>query len=118
LRNAVLAHKKILLFNLREMIGDLVEGVLADEEVEFVRTRGDFVSTLVRERPDIAVVQTDRVEVAVRMLLETSPYVRFLVLDGKGRRANLFHVQPIGVALTDTSPRTLRGALQIGEGIA
>ncbi len=105
---------KILLFELTEMAGDLVEGVLADDGVEFVRARGDFMSAVARERPDIAVVQTDRVEPLLRGLLEELPRVRLLALAGTGQRAAVYDVQSTRVALTDVSPRTLRGALQIG----
>ena len=105
---------KILLFELTEMAGDLVEGVLADGGVEFVRARGDFMSAVARERPDIAVVQTDRVEPLLRGLLEELPRVRLLALAGTGQREAVYDVQSTRVALTDVSPRTLRGALQIG----
>ena len=110
-----MAHQKILLFELTDMIGDLIEGVLADEDVEFVRARDDFVSTVARERPDIAVVQIDHVEPSLRKLLEELPRVRFLALAGTGERADLYHVEPTRIPLTNVSPLTLRGALRIGR---
>ena len=110
-----MAHQKILLFELTEMIGDLVEGVLADEDVQFVRAHADFVSTVARERPDIAVDQLYHVEPSLRKLLEELPRVRFLALAGTGERADLYRVEPTRVPLTNLSPLTLRAALRIGR---
>jgi hypothetical protein len=107
---------KILLYELTEMTGDLVEGVLADAGVEFVRARGDFVSTVIRERPDIVVVQTSDGEPTLRTLLDELPRVRLLALADAKQRAAVYDVESSSVPLTDASPRTLRGALNIGMG--
>jgi hypothetical protein len=107
---------KILLYELTDMTGDLVEGVLADDGVEFVRARGDFVSTVVRERPDIVVVQPSDGDPTLRTLLDELPRVRFLALADAKQRAAVYDVESSSVPLTDASPRTLRGALNIGTG--
>jgi hypothetical protein len=111
-----LGMHKILLFELTEMTGDLVEGVLADDDVEFIRARGDFMSTVVRERPDIVVIQTSEGELSLRKLLDELPRVRLLALADAKQRAAVYDVESSSVPLTDASPRTLRGALNIGTG--
>jgi hypothetical protein len=111
---SALARQTILLFDLSQMVGDLVEGVLADEEVEFMRAGGDFVETVARLRPDVAVVQTDRAQTSLSETLEHPPQLRVLLLAGDRGKAALYNVQPSEVDFL--GPHALRRALHIGGG--
>lgn len=111
---ANLRRQKILLFDLPQMLGDLVEGVLEDDDVEIARAEGDFVETVAELRPDVAVVLAERTDERLRDLLEAPKRMQVLVLGGKERHGNLYSLERVGVTLADLTPRTLRGALRIG----
>ena len=107
------SRRTILLFDLPLIVGDLVEGLLNDDEVKFVRAEGDFLDAVSRLCPDVAVVQPDRAEASSRAFLEDPLHVRVLVLAADERRAALYDVAPSGAASVEMTPRALRGALEI-----
>jgi hypothetical protein len=113
----MLARHRILLFDLPQMVADIVEGVLSDDAVEFVRMSGDLVEAVARHRPDVAVLHTDRADAALRDLIDDPPHLRVVVLAGHERRAVLYDADPADVAHLGLPPDVLRRLLKLGEEI-
>jgi hypothetical protein len=111
----VSARQTILLFDLPQMIGDLIEGVLTDDSVQVVRARGDFLGTVARLRPDVAVLHPDGSDGAITSLLADPPRMRVLVVDREERHAALYDLDPADGDRLPMKPDKLRSALQIGE---
>jgi hypothetical protein len=109
-----LARQTILLFDLSRLAGDLVESVLADKEVEFMRADRDFVETVARLRPDVAVVQAEKATAALSDALTQPPQLRVLLLAGDPGHAALYDLQPSHSDVV--GPLALRRALDIGAG--
>jgi hypothetical protein len=108
---------RALLFDLPQLVADIVEGVLSDDAVEFIRTSDDLVGAVARHRPDVTVLHTDRADTAFRNLIDDPPHLRVVVLAGHERRAVLYDANPADVAHFGLPPDVLRRLLELGQEI-
>ena len=109
---------RVVLAGLPRMLADIVRRVLGEapdlEVIDLSATSEDLMDSLEYHDPDVLVTGLRPKESVEQFasLLRAHPALRIFALEGDGRRAVLYELQPHTVPLGDVSPEGLIEAIR------